>query len=104
IGYAPCINHGIKGGLTGSMSEAKRAVDAGYWFNFRFNPTSEAPFTMDSKAPTTSYKDFIMSETRYSALTRLFPDRAADLFDKAGKQAEDKYNKLSNMSKLYDKE
>jgi pyruvate-ferredoxin/flavodoxin oxidoreductase len=102
IGYAPCINHGIKGGLTGSMAQAKRAVEAGYWFNFRFNPEAEQPFTLDSKAPSTPYKDFIMSETRYNALPRLFPDRAEVLFDKAEDQAKAKFDKLSNMSKLYE--
>ena len=102
IGYAPCINHGIKGGLKGAMSETKRAVEAGYWFNFRFNPASETPFTLDSKAPTASYSDFILTETRYSALTRSFPERAKMLFSKAEDEAKAKYEKLTNMEKLYD--
>ncbi len=65
IAYAPCINHGIKGGMGISQAEEKKAVAAGYWNNFRFDPrkadNGENPFTLDSKAPTASYRDFIMA-------------------------------------------
>ncbi|MBO4422440.1 MAG: pyruvate:ferredoxin (flavodoxin) oxidoreductase, partial [Clostridia bacterium] len=102
IGYAPCINHGIKKGLATAMEETKLAVQSGYWFNFRFNPDAEKPFTLDSKEPSLSYRDFIMTETRYNSLVRSFPERAEELFEQAEKQAKEKYRKLCNMSKLYE--
>jgi len=103
IAYAPCINHGIKGGMGISQTEEKNAVLAGYWHLFRFNPNmadeGKNPFVLDSKEPTTSYSDFIMNEVRYSSLTRTFPERAKELFAKAEKQAKDKYAKLVNLAK-----
>ncbi|OGO87807.1 MAG: pyruvate:ferredoxin (flavodoxin) oxidoreductase [Clostridiales bacterium GWF2_36_10] len=102
IGYAPCINHGIKRGLGTSMLETKAAVAAGYWHNFRFNPTlvdeGKNPFTLDSKEPTTSYQDFIKSETRYSSLGISFPERASMLFDSAEQYAKEKYVKLKKLA------
>ena len=102
IAYAPCINHGIKGGMGVSMTEEKKAVAAGYWHNFRFDPrradNGENPFQLDSKAPSASYRDFIMGEVRYNSLTRAFPQRAEVLFEKAEKYAEEKYAKLSKMA------
>ncbi len=102
IGYAPCINHGIKKGLGNSMLETKAAVASGYWHNFRFDPRRAAegvnPFVLDSKEPTTSYKDFITSETRYSSLTISFPDRAGVLFDSAEQFAKEKYAKLKKLA------
>ncbi len=106
IAYAPCINHYIKGGMTNAQAEIKAAVAAGYWHTFRFDPRlSEAgknPFQLDSKAPTASYKDFIMSEARYSSLTKSFPDRASVLFDKAEQNAKEKYDMLVRRTKLYE--
>ena len=105
IGYAPCINHGLKNGMGASMAETKAAVAAGYWHTFRFNPAAPEgtnPFTLDSKEPTTSYQDFILSETRYNSLTRAFPERAKTLFDTAEKQAKEKYDRLTKLAKLYD--
>ena len=106
IAYAPCINHGIKGGMVNAQLEIKNAVASGYWHMFRFDPRLAAagknPFQLDSKAPSASYEDFIRSEVRYSSLTRSFPDRAEDLFAKADKVAEDKYAHLLRLSKLYD--
>ena len=102
IAYAPCINHGIKKGLATSMQETKNAVQSGYWHTFRFNPEKEQPFTLDSKEPTLSYRDFIMSEVRYNSLVRAFPERAEELFAVAEKQAKEKYRKLVNMAKLYE--
>jgi pyruvate-ferredoxin/flavodoxin oxidoreductase len=103
IAYAPCINHGIKGGMGISQTEEKNAVLAGYWHLFRFNPNmvdeGKNPFVLDSKEPTTSYNDFIMNEVRYSSLTRTFPERSKDLFAKAEKQAKDKYAKLVYLAK-----
>jgi pyruvate-ferredoxin/flavodoxin oxidoreductase len=103
IAYAPCINHGIKGGMGVAQTEEKKAVAAGYWNLFRFDPRladdGKNPLTVDSKAPTESYQDFIMSEVRYNSLTRSFPERAKGLFAEAEKQAKDKYEKLVNLSK-----
>ena len=104
IAYAPCINHGIKGGMGNSMAEEKRAVEAGYWHLFRYDPRLAAegknPFQLDSGAPTASYKDFIESEVRYSSLMRTFPDRAKVLFEKAEENAAEKYEHLEKLSKL----
>ncbi len=104
IAYAPCINQGIKGGMSISQLEEKKAVAAGYWKNFRYDPrlTAEGknPFQLDSKAPTESYRDFIMGEVRYNSLTRAFPDRAEQLFVKAEQYAKDDYAHLEQLSKL----
>ncbi|MBQ4155210.1 MAG: hypothetical protein IJD90_00185, partial [Clostridia bacterium] len=82
-----------------------KAVDCGYWNMFRFNPALKAegknPFAMDSKAPTTSYQDFIMNEARYSSLTRSFPERAEELFKKAEEASVEKYNHLLRLGDLY---
>ncbi|MGM9680149.1 MAG: pyruvate:ferredoxin (flavodoxin) oxidoreductase [Eubacteriales bacterium] len=102
IGYAPCEMHGVKGGMTNCQSEMKRAVEAGYWHLFRFNPASETKFTLDSKAPTASYQDFITSETRYARLAQSFPERAKDLFAKAEANAKAKYDRLTKLGKLYE--
>ncbi len=106
IGYAPCEMHGVKGGMTNCQSEMKRAVAAGYWHNFRFDPRKKAeganPFTLDSKAPTADYKEFIESETRYSRLERAFPERAESLFTLAADKAKDRYEYLQKLSKLYE--
>jgi len=103
IAYAPCINHGIKKGMGTSMTETKSAVAAGYWHTFRFNPEAEgAKFVLDSKAPTTSYNDFILSETRYNSLVRAFPDRAKQLFAEAEVQAKEKYDRLTKLGSLYE--
>ena len=108
IAYAPCINHGIKGGMGLSQTESKNAVASGYWHTFRFDPrlkeAGKNPFQLDSKAPSASYKDFISNEVRYTSLVRSFPDRADALFAKADKIANDKYEHLVRLSKLYDVE
>ena len=102
IAYAPCINHGIKGGMKNSQTEEKRAVTAGYWHLFRFDPRraeeGKNPFQLDSKAPTTDYKEFIESEVRYNRLSRSNPERAAKLFERAAKDAKEKYEKLVKMA------
>ncbi|HPE96070.1 MAG TPA: pyruvate:ferredoxin (flavodoxin) oxidoreductase, partial [Bacillota bacterium] len=104
IGYAPCEMHGVKGGMANCQNEMKRAVAAGYWQMFRYNPLLKAegknPFTLDSKEPTADYIEFIKSETRYSRLAQSFPDRADTLFTKAQKLAEDKYLSLKKLSEL----
>ena len=87
ICYAPCINHGIKGGMGIAQLEEKKAVEAGYWNIFRYDPRladeGKNPFMLDGKAPSASYRDFIMGEVRYNSLTRSFPERAEKLFEKA---------------------
>ncbi len=98
IAYAPCINHGIKGGMKIAQSEEKKAVDSGYWHLFRFDPRKSLegknPFTLDSKKPTLDYEEFIMGEVRYNSLARSNPERAKELFAKAKKNAAEKYEAL----------
>ncbi len=102
IAYAPCINHGIKGGMSIAQTEEKKAVDAGYWHLFRFDPRrtleGKNPFQLDSKAPTMDYEEFIMGEVRYNSLARSNPERAKELFAKAKKNAEEKYAKLVKLA------
>ena len=102
IGYAPCEMHSIKGGMTNCQAEMEKAVKCGYWNNFRFDPRLAAegknPFQLDSKAPTESYQDFIMGEARYSALTRSFPERAKELFEKAEQTAANRYAYLTQLA------
>jgi len=102
IAYAPCINHGAKAGMGKSMETMKRAVDAGYWNLFRFNPEAEKPFTLDSKEPTASYNDYIMSEVRYSSLGLQFPDRAKELFAIAEENSKKRYADLLKKKEMYD--
>ena len=108
ICYAPCINHGIKGGMGIAQLEEKKAVEAGYWNIFRYDPRladeGKNPFMLDGKAPSASYRDFIMGEVRYNSLTRSFPERAEKLFEKAEKVAADKYAHLENLASLPDAE
>ena len=103
IGYAPCEMHGLKGGMQNCQLEMKKAVDAGYWQMFRYNPTLEHnKLSIDSKEPTTDYVEFIKSETRYARLAQSFPERAADLFAKADANAKAKYQRLLKMGHLYE--
>jgi pyruvate-ferredoxin/flavodoxin oxidoreductase len=106
ICYAPCINHGIKGGMGIAQVEEKKAVDAGYWNIFRYDPRladeGKNPFMLDCKAPTASYRDFIMGEVRYNSLTRAFPDRAEKLFAQAEEGAEKKYAHLQRLASFED--
>ncbi|MBQ5959239.1 MAG: pyruvate:ferredoxin (flavodoxin) oxidoreductase [Firmicutes bacterium] len=105
IAYAPCINHGIRKGMSKSQTEEKLAVESGYWNNFRFDPRKaeegKNPFTLDSKAPTGDYKEFLMGEVRYSSLRNANPERAAKLFAKNQGEAEAKYAHLQKLTKLY---
>ena len=103
ICYAPCINHGIK--MPFNQAEQKKAVAAGYWNLFRFNPAlaeeGKNPFSLDSKAPTADYVEFIEGETRYSALKRSFPGKAEELFGIAAENSIEKYNKLAKLVDFY---
>ncbi|MEE1055370.1 MAG: thiamine pyrophosphate-dependent enzyme, partial [Acutalibacteraceae bacterium] len=107
IGYAPCEMHSIKGGMVNCQKEMKKAVDCGYWDMFRYNPALKAegknPFTVDSKPATADYKEFIMGEARYSSLTRSFPERAEELFDKAAETAKARRAHLEKLVELYGK-
>lgn len=102
IAYAPCINHGIKGGMGNAQHEMKRAVDCGYWHLYRFNPMMKAegknPFVLDSKEPKESFREYLMGETRYAALTRTFPEIADELFDKAEEFAKQKYEIYKDLA------
>ena len=106
IGYAPCEMHSIKGGMANCQAEMKKAVEAGYWQMFRYNPALKAegknPFTLDSKEPTGSYQEFIGGEARYTRLAQAFPERAEELFAKAADNAKAKYDRLQRMAKLYE--
>ena len=103
IGYAPCEMHGVKGGMANCQSEMKRAVEAGYWQMFRYNPLLKAegknPFILDSKEPTGDYQAFLTSEVRYARLAQAFPERAKELFAKSEENAKAKYEKLAELAK-----
>ena len=103
IGYAPCEMHSIKGGMMNCQKEMKKAVDCGYWNLFRFNPAAEgAKFTLDSKEPKGGYQEFLMNEARYSRLTREFPDRATELFQRNEKAAMERYDHLLKLKAMYE--
>jgi pyruvate-ferredoxin/flavodoxin oxidoreductase len=105
IAYAPCINHGIRSGMGNSQLEEKRAVEAGYWQLYRFNPALAAegknPFTLDSKEPTGDFQEFLAGETRYSSLKITFPEKADVMFAKTEKDAKER---LAGYKKLAEKE
>ena len=107
IAYAPCINHGLKSGMNNAMEEMKKAVRSGYWNLLRYNPdlaaAGENPLSIDSPAPTMDYRDFIMGEVRYDSLKLKFPERAEQLFTKAEEMAIERYEKLLNQKKSFDK-
>ena len=103
IGYSPCEMHSIKGGMANCQDEMKKAVDCGYWNLFRFNPAAEPgkKFTLDSKEPAGGYQEFLMNEARYSRLTREFPERASELFERNEKAAMDRYEHLLKLKDVY---
>ena len=103
IAYAPCINHGIKKGMSKAQTEEQLAVECGYWNNFRFNPAAEkGKFTLDSKAPKEDeYQDFLNGEVRYNALARQNPEKAARLFAQNEKEAMERYAYLQKLVTLY---
>ena len=102
IAYAPCISHGLKGGMSTSQLEQKRAVEAGYWHLYRHNPVlkdkGENPFVLDSKEPKGNFKEFLLGEARYSSLQRTFPEAAEELFETAEKYAREKYEKYKKLA------
>ena len=105
IGYAPCELHGVKGGMNHCQDEMKKAVAAGYWNLFSYNPALKAegknPFTLTSKPGDGTYQDFLNNETRYSRLTRSFPDRAEKLFKASEEAAKARYEHLLRLVELY---
>ena len=105
IGYAPCEMHSIKGGMMHCQEEMKKAVACGYWNLFRFNPDNlkegKPAFILDSKAPAGGYQEFLMNEARYSRLTREFPERATELFERNEAAAKERYEHLLKLVELY---
>ena len=97
IAYTPCLSHGLKCGMGGAQEEMKRAVDAGYWVLYRYNPEKEKPFTLDSKEPGSSYTGFLAGETRYAALKRTFPENAENYFARGAELAAKKYQYYKKM-------
>lgn len=102
IAYAPCISHGIKGGMVDTMKREKDAVESGYWHLYRYNPdrklTGENPFTLDSPKPTKPFKEFLSHETRYTSLIGVNKELAEHLFDAAEKNAKEKYHMYKTLA------
>lgn len=101
IAYAPCISHGIKTGMGTSIAEEKKAVDSGYWHLYKYNPMlideGKNPFSLNSKEPTESYKEFIQGEVRYSALTKIFPSIAKEISDVSEQHARERYESYKRL-------
>ncbi|MDF2877546.1 MAG: nifJ [Clostridia bacterium] len=101
IAYAPCINHGLKEGMGRTIANEEQAVKAGYWHLYRFNPAlkedGKNPFSLDSKEPTESFRDFIMAQVRYSSLAKQYPEQAEELFITAEKNAKDRYESYKRL-------
>lgn len=104
IAYSPCVNHGIKSGMGTSIMQEKKAVEAGYWHLYRYNPMLKGegrnPFLLDSKEPTASFKDFIHGEIRYSSLMNTFPDIAPEMFNQAEHHAKERYQNYKRMAEM----
>ncbi len=103
IAYAPCINHGIRIGMGKSQMEEKRAVEAGYWATYRFNPelvgTDKNPFSLDSKEPTADFQEFLQGEVRFSSLKRAFPEIAEQLYAKTERDAKERLESYRRLAK-----
>ena len=97
IAYAPCASHGLKCGMGKVQDEMKRAVDAGYWHLYRYDPRQQPAFRLDSKAPVLPYTEFLDGEVRYASLRRTFPENAETLFAEGARLAEARYEKLKRM-------
>ncbi|GAA0707536.1 pyruvate:ferredoxin (flavodoxin) oxidoreductase [Paraclostridium ghonii] len=102
IAYSPCISHGLKEGMGRAQANIEQAVKCGYWHLYRFNPTLKAegknPFTLDSKEPTESFRDFLLKQVRYAAIAKQFPDVADELFDMAEENAKDRYESYKRLA------
>ena len=105
IAYAPCINHGIKEGMGRSVANEEQAVKAGYWHLYRYNPQLKAegknPFTLDSKEPTESFREFLMGQVRYAAIAKQYPDVAEELFNMAEENAKERYNNYKRLAENF---
>lgn len=104
IAYSPCVNHGIKTGMGTSIREEKRAVEAGYWHLYRYNPAlkeqGKNPFILDSKKPTADYKDFLQGEIRFSSLKNVFPEIAEKMFDVSEEHARERYETYRRLAEM----
>ncbi|MCK4637949.1 MAG: pyruvate:ferredoxin (flavodoxin) oxidoreductase, partial [Bacteroidales bacterium] len=105
IAYSPCINHGLKAGMSKTQEEEKRAVEAGYWHLYRYNPLLEEegknPFILDSKEPDwDKFQDFLDGEVRYSSLKKTFPEEAVRLDALGKKNAQWRYNNYKRLSEI----
>ena len=100
VAYTPCINHGIRAGMNNVQEEMKRAVQAGYWTLYRYDPNAERPMTVDSKEPTLDYEEFLDGETRYAALKKTFPEHAETLFRMAKEDAAARYRQYKAQEEL----
>ncbi len=98
------LNHGIKAGMSKSIEQEKKAVDAGYWHLYRFNPMlkeeGKNPFVLDSKEPKASFREFLEGEVRYVSLKNSFPEIAEELFAKAEKDAKERYDGYVRMAEM----
>ena len=105
IAYSPCISHGLKCGMGCSVTQEKDAVKSGYWHLFRFNPELKAenknPFSLDSKEPSEDFRDFLLSEVRFSSLQQTFPEIAEELFARAEEAAEERYKSYKRLEEAY---
>lgn len=108
IAYSPCINHGLKAGMGKSQEEEKRAVECGYWCNWRYNPTlleqGKNPFHLDSRPPKGNFRDYLMGEVRFASLAKLFPEKAEELFEKTERDAIARRENYVRIQKSYDEE
>ena len=104
ICYAPCINHGIRAGMKKAQTEEKNAVESGYWHLFRFNPKAKKKLSIDSKAPSLAYRNFLNGEVRYRSLLKIDPKKAEYLFKKSEEEAKSKYEYLKSLENIYSKE
>ena len=107
IGYAPCINHGIKGGMGQTQLQQKRAVDAGYWNLYHFDPRRKArgenPFVLDSGRPEGDFEEFLMSEVRFASLKKKDPELAEQMYNQAGREARERYERYAELARKTEK-
>ena len=104
IAYSPCVNHGIRSGMGKAQAQQKKAVEAGYWSLYRYDPRLKAegknPFQLDSKEPTASFQDFLNSEVRYTSLKRSFPEEAEVLFAQSEADAKEVYKTYKRLASV----
>lgn len=104
IAYSQCISHGILTGMGTAQKQAKRAIEAGYWSLFRYNPAlkdeGKNPFILDSKEPTQDFKEYIKSEIRFNSLSKIVPEEMEKIFDQAARDAEEKNKQYRDLAGL----